>query len=131
MARPTSPTPTDAERAVLEVLWRRKEASVREVTDELCRTKPVAYTTVLTVFKILDRKGYVTHRSEGRAFIYRAAISRAQARSSALQQVLAQFFNDSPKALAQHLLNEHEVDLDELETLQDKVDAARSRKARK
>lgn len=124
MARPVSPTPTDSERAILEVLWDKKEASVREVTDELSKTRPVAYTTVLTMFKILSRKGFVRHRTEGRAFIYRPTISRREARSSALQHMLAQFFNGSPKVLAQHLLSEHDVDLTELKRLQKKVDAA-------
>ena len=69
MARPVSTTPTDAERAILEVLWKHKEASVRDVADELSRSKPVAYTTVLTMFKILESKGFVSHRNAGRAFI--------------------------------------------------------------
>jgi predicted transcriptional regulator len=74
---------------------------------------------------VLERKGYVKHRSEGRAFVYRAAVSRSEARRSALRRLLAQFFDGSPEALAQHLLREHEVDLDELDTLQREVDRAR------
>lgn len=127
MARPASPTPTDSERAILEVLWKRKHASVREVTDELSKSRPVAYTTVLTMLKILGNKGLVGHHAEGRAFIYHATISRSEARSKALQHLLAQFFNGSPKVLAQHLLNEHEVDMAELKALQAKVDAARAK----
>lgn len=126
MARPTSPTPTDAERVILDVLWERGEASVREVTYALSATRKVAYTTVLTMLKVLERKGYVKHRSEGRAFVYRAAVSRSEARRSALRRLLAQFFDGSPEALAQHLLREHEVDLDELDTLQREVDRARN-----
>lgn len=130
MARPTSPIPTEAERAILEVLWAKRHASAREVTDALAETRPVAYTTVQTMLKILDRKGFVTHQTEGRAFIYRATVTRAQARNSALRQLVGQFFGGSPKALAQHLLSEHEVDLAELKALQEKVDAAQA-KARK
>jgi BlaI family transcriptional regulator, penicillinase repressor len=124
MARPVSATPTDAERAILEVLWKKKEASVREVTDELSKKKPVAYTTVLTMFKILDKKGLVSRRTEGRAFIYSAAISRTEARTQALENLLKQFFNGSPNVLAQHLVNEHDMDVDELKALQEKVDTA-------
>lgn len=131
MARPTSPTPTDSERAILEVLWKKNEASVREVADELSKTRPVAYTTVLTMFKILGNKGFVGHRTEGRAFIYHATISRSEARSKALHHLLAQFFNGSPKVLAQHLLNEHDVDMAELKALQLKVDAARAKERKK
>lgn len=130
MARPSSSIPTDAERAILEVLWANKQASAREVTDVLEQSRSVAYTTVQTMLKILHRKGYVTHQTEGRTFIYRAAVTRVEARSSALRQLVGQFFGGSPKALAQHLLSEHEIDLDELEMLQGKIDAAQV-KARK
>lgn len=131
MARPTSPIPTEAERAILEVLWAKKQASAREVTDVLSQTKSVAYTTVQTILTILHRKGFVTHQTEGRTFIYRAAVSRAQARSSALRQLVGQFFGGSPKALAQHLLSEHEIDLADLEVLQAKIDAAQAKGRKK
>ncbi|MBJ7517990.1 MAG: BlaI/MecI/CopY family transcriptional regulator [Stenotrophomonas chelatiphaga] len=124
MARPVSSTLTDSERRILEVLWKKKEASVREVADELSRSKPVAYTTVLTMFKVLDKKGLVHHRTEGRAFIYSAAISRGEARRQALENLLRSFFNDSPSVLAQHLIEEHDMDADELAALQKRVDDA-------
>jgi predicted transcriptional regulator len=124
MARPVSPALTDAERRILEVLWKKKEASVREVADELSKKKPVAYTTVLTMLKVLDKKGLVHHRSEGRAFIYSAAITRSDARKQALENLLKSFFNDSPSVLAQHLINEHDMDADELKALQQRVDDA-------
>jgi predicted transcriptional regulator len=131
MARPVSPTLTESERAILEVLWKKKEASVREVADELSKRKPVAYTTVLTMFKILDRKGLVNHRTEGRAFIYSPAISRSEARKQALESLLRQFFNGSPSVLAQHLLSEHDMDLAEIKALQEKVDATTAKGGRK
>jgi BlaI family penicillinase repressor len=124
MARPPSPTLTESERRILEVLWKKKEASVREVADELSKKKPVAYTTVLTMFKVLDKKGLVHHRSEGRAFIYSAAISRGEARRQALENLLKSFFNDSPSVLAQHLIDEHDIDNDELQALRKRVDDA-------
>ena len=128
MARPASTTLTDSERAILEVLWDRGEASVRDVADVLSLQKPVAYTTVLTMFGVLSRKGLVTHRAEGRAFIYRAAITRDDARRQALQQLLKQFFEGSPEVLAQHLVREHEIDPAGLDALRDKLAAAKARK---
>ena len=113
------------------MLWKKKEASVREVADELSKRKPVAYTTVLTMFKILDRKGLVNHRTEGRAFIYSPAISRSEARKQALESLLRQFFNGSPSVLAQHLLSEHDMDLAEIKALQEKVDATTEKGGRK
>lgn len=128
MARPSSPTLTKSEQAILEVLWDRGEASVREVADELARHKPVAYTTVLTMLGVLGKKGFVTHRQEGRAFVYRAAITREQARQQALDHLLQQFFEGSPNLLAQHLVKEHGVERGELDALREKVRNARSRR---
>ena len=130
MARPTSPTITDSERAILEVLWDKGEASVREVAEELSRHKPAAYTTVLTMMNVLSKKGLVTHRPEGRAFIYRAAVTRDQARKQALDHLLQQFFNGSPNILAQHLVSEHDVDPAQRALLQKKVDAAKAKRSR-
>lgn len=131
MARPASPTLTDSERAILEVLWKKKEASVREVTDALSMHKPVAYTTVLTMFKILARKGLVNHRTEGRAFIYTAAISRSDARKRALENLLKQFFGGSPNVLAQHLISEHDIEPAEIEALQEKLAGATAKGKKK
>ncbi|NII11056.1 BlaI/MecI/CopY family transcriptional regulator [Oleiagrimonas sp. C23AA] len=130
MVRPKSSEPTQGEREILEVLWSREEATAREVTDVLSESKAVAFTTVQTMLKILDDKGFVTHRSEGRAFVYRPLISRLQARNLALRKLIGEFFNGSPQALAQHLLQEHRLDLAELDELQEKVDAASARKPR-
>ena len=130
MARPPSPIPTEAERAILEVLWTKKQASAREVTEVLSKSRNVAYTTVQTILKILHRKGFVTHQTEGRTFIYRPAVTRAQARSSALGQLVGQFFGGSSNALAQHLLSEHEIDLADLQVLQAKIDAAKAAAAK-
>lgn len=127
MARPPSPTLTESERAILEVLWDKGEASVREVTDELSKQKSLAYTTVLTMFNTLSKKGFVTHRAEGRAFIYRAAITRELARKQALDHLLQQFFDGSPNVLAQHLLSEHAIDQAELKALQRRVSAAKAK----
>jgi predicted transcriptional regulator len=125
VARPPSPTLTESERAILEVLWRLKKASVREVTDELAKTRPVAYTTVLTMLGILDKKGLVSYEAEGRAYIYQPVITRQEARSSALRHLIAQFFNGSPEVLAQHLLSEHELDWNELDELRRELNAGR------
>ncbi len=127
MARPPSPTVTDAERAILEVLWDAGEASVREVADTLSASKPVAYTTVLTMLGILNKKHLVEFRREGRAFIYRATVSRDEVRTQALDNLLRQFFDDSPEVLALHLVEKHALDTDDLARLQDRIAAAKKR----
>ena len=124
MARPSTPTLTETERKVLEVLWKKKSASVREVTDELSRITPTAYTTVLTMLGILEKKGLVSHVRDGRAFIYSAVVSRRDAAASALQHLLRQFFNGSPAVLAQHLVQEHEIGPSEMDALRQMIDDA-------
>jgi predicted transcriptional regulator len=117
MPRKRSQVLTEAEQRVMLVLWAKGEASVREVTDALLRNREVAYNTVLTILRILTDKGYVEPRQEGRAFIYTPLVSRQEARNQALKQLVTQFFEGSPTALAQHLVDAQEVDFDELEAL--------------
>lgn len=128
MARPSSPTVTEVEQALLEVLWDAGEASVREVTDRLSLTRPVAYTTVLTMLGVLHKKHLVHYRQEGRAFIYRPAVTKDEVRDHAIGNLMQQLFDGSPEMLALHLLQNHGVDPDRIRTLRQKVDAAKGRK---
>jgi predicted transcriptional regulator len=81
---------------------------------------------VFTMFNVLARKGFVSHRQEGRAFIYRATISREQARRQALDHLLHQFFDGSPNVLAQHLVDQRDIDRGELQALQRRIDKAKA-----
>ena len=117
MARKASKTLTEAEQRVMEVLWRLEEASVRAVADELSKDKPAAYNTVLTVLGILHRKKYVTFRRDGRAHVYRPAVSQASAQREAFDHLITRFFGGSKNAFAQYLIDEEEIDADELRRL--------------
>jgi BlaI family penicillinase repressor len=125
MARNKSNQLTDGEQSIMEVLWESGEASVRDITDELSKEKKTAYTTVQTLCKILAEKGYADFRKEGKAFIYTPKITQKEARRSALTSMLNKFFGGSPKVLAQHLMQETDIDLDDLEALQRKVDQSK------
>jgi len=125
MARKKSPTLTEGELKIMKVLWRRGEASVRQVTSELSRARKVAYSTALTMLRVLEEKGYIEHRKEGRAFVYFPLLDRQQARTRALKYVLRSFFNNSPAALAQSLIEEEEIDLLELQQLMDEVERSK------
>jgi BlaI family penicillinase repressor len=122
MPKPKSDVLTEAEQRVMRVLWERGEASVREVTDALEHTYPVAYNTVLTLLRILTEKDYVVPRQDGRAFIYKPLVSRAEARSRALRKMVSTFFEGSPTALAQHLIRSESLSTDELQALKDELD---------
>jgi predicted transcriptional regulator len=122
MARNKSTQLTDGEQSIMEVLWENGEASVRDIADHLSRTKPTAYTTAQTLCKILVEKGYADFKKEGKAFIYSPMITQKEARQSALSSMLNKFFGGSPEVLAQHLMQETDIDLDDLESLQRQID---------
>ncbi len=117
MSRPKSPQLTEAEQRIIAVLWDKREASVRELTDALEPTYGLAYTTILTTIRIMTDKGYVDYRKEGRAHIYRALLSREGAERKALGSVVASFFDGSPMRLAQRLIEDEDLTLEDIENL--------------
>ena len=88
MPRPKSPTMTDGELRLMRVLWDKGQATVGEVVDALNTGPKPAYNTVLTLLRIMEKKGYVSHRKDGRAFIFHPAVDRADASRSALQTLV-------------------------------------------
>lgn len=128
MARKKSPTLTEAEYRLMDILWAKNSATVGEVVDAL-GDPPLAYNTVLTTMRILEQKGYVRHKAAGRAFIYKPVIGREDAQRDVVQHVVSRFFNNSPQALVLNLLESEQVDSAELDRLRDIIDAARGRDA--
>jgi predicted transcriptional regulator len=121
MARPKSENLTEAEQAIMQILWRDGELSVKAITQVLSQQKTTAYTTVQTMCKIMAEKGYVEFRKDSRAFLYSAKISEKDAQQSALKTLLNRFFGGSSQLLTQHLMTESDVDIDALQQLQDKI----------
>ena len=110
-----SPTFTDRELDVMTVLWERGASTVAEVREQLA--DPLAYTTVLSVLRTLEAKGYVGHAEEGRAHRYHALVDRAAAGRSVLRRLLGTVFGGSPEALLTNLVESRAVDAAELERL--------------
>ena len=111
---------TDRETDVMNVLWAIGSGTVAEVREEL--PDDLAYTTVLTVLRTLERKGYVDHESEGRAHRYRPVVVKDEAREGALDRVLRKLFGGSPELLVAHLLAERGLDDAQLERLRTLVE---------
>jgi predicted transcriptional regulator len=109
MARKPSSVPTDAELRLLRLLWSDGPLAAADITDRL-RSPKLAKNTVLTTLKVLEEKGFVTHETQGRTFIYRAAVDPNSVRRNAISNVVSRFFQDSPKDLILHLLEEQYVD---------------------
>ena len=113
MARRRSPALTDGELRIMRVLWARGHGTVGEVVDEMPPPKP-AYNTVLTMLRILEQKGHVTHDKDGRAFTYKPLVEYGQARQRAVSHLLNRFFDDSAELLILDLLGGDRVDSDDL-----------------
>ena len=122
MARPKSKTLTLAEQRIMNVLWQREEASVREITDILSEDHDLAYTTVLTTTRILADKGYVGFRKDGRTHIYKPLISKQAERKSAVSNMLRNLFDGSPRALAQHLIEGDDLSQEDIDALRNLLD---------
>ena len=122
MARPKSKTLTLAEQRIMNVLWHREEASVREITDILSEDYDLAYTTVLTTTRILADKGYVGFRKDGRTHIYKPLISKQAERKSAVSNMLRNLFDGSPRALAQHLIEGDDLTQEDIDALRNLLD---------
>lgn len=117
-------TLTEAELRLMKLLWVRGESAVADLVEALPEGEPLAYTSVLTTVRILEKKGYVEHRQEGRAFLYRPCVAEHEASRSEVQHVLRRFFGDSREQLLLSLLGDKEMGADELERLRQAIAAA-------
>jgi predicted transcriptional regulator len=124
MARRRSPGLTDAELRLMEILWDKGSATVGEVVESLPKQIPLAYSTVLTTLRILENKGYLEHMKEGRAFIYKPLIGRAEACENAVAHLARRFFSGSEGLLALNLLERKGLAQAELKRLRKKIEEA-------
>jgi BlaI family penicillinase repressor len=124
MARKQSPALTDAEAQVMAVLWRLRRASVSEVVSAMNEARPVTYSTVQTILRILETKGYVTHDKVARAFLYEPVVDERQARRRALRHLVSRLFEGSPSLLVLNVLEDEEIELAERERLRKLIERA-------
>lgn len=110
----------DREVEVMEVLWEKGSATVAEVREALA--DEMAYTTVLTVLRRLEEKGYVGHKEEGRAYRYHPLVERQAARESALDRLTRRLFQGSPELLLTHLVSGKKLSRAQLRRLRELVD---------
>lgn len=116
-----SNTLTEAELRLMRILWRRGESAVTDLVADLAGSEQLAYNSVLTTVRILEQKGYVTHRQEGRAFVYSPAIAEHEASRSEVRHVLNRFFGNSRERLLLSLLGDEELSPHELQRLRDAI----------
>jgi len=116
-----SNTLTEAELRLMKILWRRGESAVNDLVAAIPDGEILAYNSVLTTIRILEQKGYVEHRQEGRAFIYRPCVAEQEASRSEVRHVLSRFFGDSRERLLLSLLGDEDISADELQRLKDLI----------
>jgi predicted transcriptional regulator len=116
-----SNTLTEAELRLMKILWERGESAVSELVAGLSDTTPLAYTSVLTTVRILEKKGYVTHRQEGRAFLYSPSVAEHDAGRSEVRQLLQRFFGNSREKLLLSLLGDDDISPEELKKLKEAI----------
>jgi predicted transcriptional regulator len=118
------PPLTDAEARVMGVLWQRQSATVADVVAALKRPRPVTYSTVQTILRILEHKGYLAHEKVSRAFIYRPIVDERQARRFAWRQLATRLFNGSPSLLVLNVIEDEPLDAAEIARLRALIDEA-------
>ena len=124
MPRKQSVALTDAESEVMAVLWRLRRASVGDVVTAMNETRSVNYSTVQTMLRILEAKGYVTHDKVARAFVYEPVVDERQARRRALRHLVRRMFDGSPSLLVLNVLEDEELDPAEREQLRKLIERA-------
>jgi predicted transcriptional regulator len=117
-------TLTEAELRLMKILWHRGESAVGDLVAAMPEGETLAYNSVLTTIRILEQKGYVQHRQEGRAFIYSPCIAEHEASRTEIRHILQRFFGDSRERLLLSLLRDDEVTAEELQRLKDAISIA-------
>ena len=112
-----SPTLTEAELRLMEVLWQKGPATVQQVLQDLPEKTPLAYNSVLTTIRILEKKGYVKHVKDGRAYVYTPLVERQEATRSEIRRLVNRFFGSSHELLVLNILKDQSVDAAELKRL--------------
>lgn len=107
--RSKSPTLTEQELEIMKVVWTRERATVRDVYEVLLKRRKIAYTTVMTMMKILEQKKYLKKSQEDRAYLYRPVKPKSQVIQSMVREFLDRVFNGSAEPLLLHLLEDQKL----------------------
>jgi predicted transcriptional regulator len=114
---------TDRQLDIMNILWDRGSATVREAKDEI--EEDLAYTSVLTVFQTLEEKGHVRHEREGKAYRYYPTVARDEAGRNAVDYILDRIFRNSPSALVTSLVEQRDVSEEEARELTAVIESGR------
>ena len=113
--RPPSKSLTDQELEIMKIVWGRQTSTVRDVYEALLERRKVAYTTVMTMMKILEQKGYLRRKQVDRAYVYRPAQPKNQVIANMVRDFVNRVFNGSAEPLLVHLIEDRHLTVDEIE----------------
>ena len=117
-----SATLTEAELRIMDVLWQRGSGTVQQLLDALPAKPALAYNSVLTTIRILEKKGYVQHIKDGRAHVYAPLVEKQDATRSEIRHLVNRFFKDSHEQLVLNILEERGLEREELDRLKEMLD---------
>jgi predicted transcriptional regulator len=115
--RRRSTTLTEQELEIMKIVWERETATVRDVYEVLLERRKVAYTTVMTMMKILEQKKYLKKNQADRAYVYRPAQPKGQVIGAMVRDFVNRVFNGSAEPLLVHLVEEHNLSREDLEEI--------------
>ena len=127
---PASPRPTDAELAILRVLWQRGASTVRQVHDELTRVRPTAYTTALKLLQIMTEKGLVRRDDSDRTHVFHARYSEEHTQRQLVRDLLDRAFGGSSSKLVMQALHARRASTEELSEIRKLIDDREDREVR-
>jgi BlaI family transcriptional regulator, penicillinase repressor len=118
----TSPTLTEAELRIMNVLWHKGSGSVQQILENFPKKPALAYNSVLTTVRILEKKGYVKHVKDGRAHIYMPLVGRREATRFEIRHLVNRFFENSHELLVMNILEDSSIEEQELQRLRKMLD---------
>ena len=114
-----SGTLTEAELRIMNVLWLKGSGTVQQVLDSITQKPPLAYNSVLTTIRVLERKGYLKHLKDGRAHVYTPLVGQKEATRSEIRHLVSRFFKNSQEQLVLNLLEDQGIGPEEIDHLRE------------
>ena len=124
----TSPTLTEAELRLMNLLWQKGPCTVHQLLEALPPKPTLAYNSILTTIRILEKKGYAKHVKDGRAHVYMPLVGRQEATRFEVRNLVSRFFKNSHEALVLNILEDDSIDSQELKRLSQLLEAEREEK---
>ncbi|MFY9682000.1 MAG: BlaI/MecI/CopY family transcriptional regulator [Candidatus Sulfotelmatobacter sp.] len=125
--RRQSRTLTEAELRIMNVLWLKGSGTVQLIMDFISEKTPLAYNSVLTTIRVLERKGYVKHSKDGRAHVYAPLVGQKEATRSEIRNLVGRFFKNSHEQLVLNILEDRGIEAEELDRLREMLERSSAR----